>query len=158
MLRRCGWALATQPLMRMRSMMRRFMQYAAASCCGEALFLCLYKNFATVLSDRLHETFGEKNLDHVDGDSEAMAVDEEDTPATETDKENGNSKRNVGYAIGEKEQWCLSTLGYVKAFSRQYASEIWPHMDKLEEEVVTEGVHPLFTKAVYSGLRLHADE
>ncbi|KAL8214103.1 hypothetical protein R6Q57_003552 [Mikania cordata] len=27
---------------------------------NEALFLCLYKNFATVLSDRLHETFGEK--------------------------------------------------------------------------------------------------
>ncbi|KAL8224127.1 hypothetical protein R6Q57_019602 [Mikania cordata] len=44
---------------------------------NETLFLCLYKNFATVLSDRLHETFGEKNLDHVGGDSEAMAVDEE---------------------------------------------------------------------------------
>ncbi|KAL8205594.1 hypothetical protein R6Q57_009145 [Mikania cordata] len=90
---------------------------------NKALFLCLYKNFATVLSDRLHETFVEKNLEHVGGDSEAMAVDEEETPATEMDKENGNSKRNVGYAVGEKEQWCLSTLGYVKAFSRQYASE-----------------------------------
>ncbi|GJR76865.1 sucrose synthase, partial [Tanacetum coccineum] len=34
--------------------------------------------------------------------------------------------RNVGtrYIIGEKEQWCLSTLGYFKAFLRQYASEV----------------------------------
>lgn len=28
------------------------------------------------------------------------------------------------YNVGEKEQWCLSTLGYLKAFSRQYASEV----------------------------------
>ena len=33
-------------------------------------------------------------------------------------------KANNGYNVGEKEQWCLSTLGYVKAFSRQYASEV----------------------------------
>ncbi|KAI7750295.1 hypothetical protein M8C21_005816 [Ambrosia artemisiifolia] len=125
---------------------------------NEGLFLSLYKNFSTILTERLHETFGEKGLDHTGGDSEAMAVDEDDTSTMEMDKENGNSKRNSGYMIGEKEQWCLSTLGYVKAFSRQYASEIWPHMDKLEEEVVTERVHPLFRKAVYSGLRLHVDQ
>lgn len=35
--------------------------------------------------------------------------------------------------------------------------QIWPHMDKLEEEIVTETVHPLFKKAVYSGLRVHID-
>lgn len=29
-----------------------------------------------------------------------------------------------GYSVTEREQWCLSTLGYVKAFSRQYASEV----------------------------------
>lgn len=130
---------------------------------NEALFLSLYKNFSNVLMERLHETFGEKTLEPT-GDSEAMAVDEEDTPAMEMDKENGSSKRNsnskgnmVGteYIVEEKEQWCLSTLGYVKAFSRQYASEIWPHMDRLEEEILTESVHPLFRNAVYSGLRLH---
>lgn len=105
------------------------------------------------MTERLNETFGEKTVDHPVGDSEAMAVDEEDTSAMEMDKENGNSKRyftsilplyspplvevllitasfrsnfcrNVEYAVGEKEQWCLSTLGYVKAFSRQYASEV----------------------------------
>ncbi|XP_024966280.1 nuclear cap-binding protein subunit 1 isoform X2 [Cynara cardunculus var. scolymus] len=128
---------------------------------NEALFLSLYKNFSNVLMERLHETFGEKTLEPT-GDSEAMVVDEEDTPAMETDKENGSSKRNAGsgteYIVEEKEQWCLSTLGYVKAFSRQYASEIWPHMDKLEEEVLTGSVHPLFRNAVYSGLRLHIDQ
>lgn len=36
---------------------------------------------------------------------------------------NGGRENNV-YNVGEKEQWCLSTLGYVKAFSRQYASEV----------------------------------
>lgn len=122
---------------------------------NEALFLSLYKNFSNVLMERLYETFGDKSSERP---LEAMAVDEEDTTAMEMDKENGSAKRNVGYTVGEKEQWCLSTLGYVKAFSRQYASEIWLHMDKLEEEVLTESVHPLFRKAVYSGLRLHTDQ
>lgn len=36
---------------------------------------------------------------------------------------NGGSAGN-GYKVGEKEQWCLSTLGYVKALTRQYASEV----------------------------------
>lgn len=36
---------------------------------------------------------------------------------------NGESGRS-GYNIGEQEQWCCTTLGYVKAFSRQYASEV----------------------------------
>lgn len=120
---------------------------------NEALFMSMYKNFSNVLNERLHETFGEKSME-ASGDNEAMAVDEEDNPSMDMDKENGTSKR---YTTSEKEQWCLSTLGYVKAFSRQYASEIWPHMDKLEEEIVTENVHPLFKKAVYSGLRVHID-
>lgn len=120
---------------------------------NEALFMSMYKNFSNVLNERLHETFGEKSME-ASGDNESMAVDEEDNPSMDMDKENGTSKR---YTTSEKEQWCLSTLGYVKAFSRQYASEIWPHMDKLEEEIVTENVHPLFKKAVYSGLRVHID-
>lgn len=28
------------------------------------------------------------------------------------------------YTIGELEQWCLCTLGYLKSFSRQYATEV----------------------------------
>nr|GEY43999.1 nuclear cap-binding protein subunit 1 [Tanacetum cinerariifolium] len=74
--------------------------------------------------ERLHNTFGEKSLESI-GDLETMAVDGDDTHAMETDKENGGFDRNAGtrYIIREKEQWCLSTLGYFKAFSRQYASE-----------------------------------
>ncbi|GJZ47040.1 hypothetical protein Tco_0600872, partial [Tanacetum coccineum] len=88
------------------------------------LFLCHYKSFSNVLLERLHDTFGENSLEPI-GDSEEMAVDGDDTHAMESDKENGGSERNAGtrYIIGEKEQWCLSTLGYFKAFSRQYASE-----------------------------------
>lgn len=121
---------------------------------NKALFMSLYKNFSNVLMERLDDTFGEKALEASGDHHEAMAVDDEDNPSMDMDKENGNSKR---YTTSEKEQWCLTTLGYVKAFSRQYASEIWPHMDKLEEEIVTESVHPLIKKAVYSGLRVHID-
>lgn len=31
--------------------------------------------------------------------------------------------------------------------------QIWPHIERLDAEVLTEEVHPLFRKAVYSGLR-----
>lgn len=34
------------------------------------------------------------------------------------------SRASDGYKVGEQEQWCRSTLGYVKAFSREYATEV----------------------------------
>jgi hypothetical protein len=36
------------------------------------------------------------------------------------------NERNTknAYNVGELEQWCLCTLGYLKSFSRQYASEV----------------------------------
>lgn len=34
----------------------------------------------------------------------------------------GRTKK--AYNVGEKEQWCITTLGYVKTFSRQYAAEV----------------------------------
>lgn len=128
---------------------------------NKALFLSLYKNFSIVLTERLPDpsragTLRELKSTHAD----SMAVDLEESAAMEVDNENGRQKSQSnggrtsnGYNIGEKEQWCLSTLGYVKAFSRQYASEIWPHIEKLESEVLTENTHPLFRKAVYCGLR-----
>ncbi|GKF83443.1 hypothetical protein Tco_0245099, partial [Tanacetum coccineum] len=78
-------------------------------------------SFSNVLLERLHDTFGENSLEPIGDDGD-------DTHAMETDKENGGSERNAGtrYIIGEKEQWCLSTLGYFKAFLRQYASEFYP--------------------------------
>ncbi|XP_021278870.1 nuclear cap-binding protein subunit 1 isoform X1 [Herrania umbratica] len=128
---------------------------------NEVLFLSLYKNFSNVLVERLPDASRAGTLQalkSIHGDS--MAVDLEESSTMEVDDENGRPKKsqlngskasNI-YNVGEKEQWCLSTLGYVKAFSRQYASEIWPHIEKLDAEVLTEDVHPLFRKAVYSGL------
>nr|GFA25480.1 FAD/NAD(P)-binding oxidoreductase family protein [Tanacetum cinerariifolium] len=86
--------------------------------------LLVYHGFSNVLMERLHDTFGENSLEPI-GDLEAMAINGDDTHAMETNKENGGSERNAGtrYIIEEKEQWCLSTLGYFKGFLRQYASE-----------------------------------
>ncbi|OMO54435.1 MIF4G-like, type 3 [Corchorus olitorius] len=128
----------------------------------EVLFLSLYKNFSNVLKERLPDASRAGTLQalkSINGDS--VAVDLEESSAMEVDDENGRPKKSQSnggkasniYNVREKEQWCLSTLGYVKAFSRQYASEIWPHVEKLDVEVLTEDVHPLFRKAVYSGLR-----
>ncbi|TXG72947.1 hypothetical protein EZV62_001526 [Acer yangbiense] len=145
---------------------------------NEALFLSLYKNFSIVLMEHLPDASragtlrGLKSI-HVD----EMTIDLEESSAMELDDENGKPKIQTNGEsasnvcnIGEKEQWCLSTLGYVKSFSRQYASEvnlrwhvglkavamtrahIWPHIEKLDTEVLTEDVHPLFRKAFYSGL------
>ncbi|GMI84148.1 ABA HYPERSENSITIVE 1, ENSALADA, CAP-BINDING PROTEIN 80 [Hibiscus trionum] len=130
---------------------------------NEVLFLSLYKNFSTVLMERLPD---DATLQSLKSHGDSMAVDLEESPAMEVDDENGipkKSQSNGGkatniYNVGEKEQWCLSTLGYLKAFSRQYASEIWPHIEKLDAEVFTEDAHPLFRKAVYSGLRRLSNE
>ncbi|KAL9455103.1 hypothetical protein AB3S75_010500 [Citrus x aurantiifolia] len=129
---------------------------------NEALYLSLYRNFSNVLMERLPDASRAGTLQDLKSThADAMAVDLEEPSAMELDNENGRPKKSQSnggssgnvYNIGEKEQWCLSTLGYVKAFSRQYASEIWPHMEKLDAEVLSEDTHPLFRRAVYSGLR-----
>ncbi|PON42191.1 Nuclear cap-binding protein subunit [Parasponia andersonii] len=128
----------------------------------EALFLSLYKNFSSLLMERMPDASRVKTLQELKSISaDSMAVDLEEASTMEVDDENGRpktsqlngEKKSNVYNIGEKEQWCLSTLGYLKAFSRQYASEIWPHIEKLEAEILTENVHPLIRKAVYCGLR-----
>ncbi|KAH7844207.1 hypothetical protein Vadar_025482 [Vaccinium darrowii] len=127
---------------------------------NEALFLSLFKNFSSVMTERLADAFRDGALQQ-SNQADEMAIDLEDTSAMELDKENakpvkshsnGGSAGN-GYKVGEKEQWCLSTLGYVKALTRQYASEIWLYIEKLDSEALTGDAHPLFRKAVYSGLR-----
>ncbi|KAL2473257.1 Nuclear cap-binding protein subunit 1 [Forsythia ovata] len=126
----------------------------------EALFISLYKSFSSVLVEPLSDAFRDGTLRRTDAADE-MPIDDEDSSAMELDKENEKPKKSHahgdrsgnGYIVGEKEQWCLSTLGYVRAFTRQYASEIWPLVEKLDAEVLTKDVHPLFLKTVYSGLR-----
>nr|XP_027064336.1 nuclear cap-binding protein subunit 1-like [Coffea arabica] len=132
---------------------------------NEALFLSLYKSFSNVLAEPLCEAFKDGNV--MPGDqADEMAIDLESSSAMELDKENGRPKKSHsngrragnGYNLDEREQWCLSTLGYVKAITRQYASEIWSFIEKLDADVLTEDVHPLFRRAVYSGLRRPLDE
>ncbi|KAI8557323.1 hypothetical protein RHMOL_Rhmol04G0001700 [Rhododendron molle] len=127
---------------------------------NEALFLSLFKNFSTVMTERLDDAFRDGALQHP-SQADEMAIDLEDTSAMELDKENAKPEKSHsnggsagnGYKVGEKEQWCLSTLGCVKALTRQYASEIWLYMEKLDAEALSGDAHPLFRKAVYSGLR-----
>ncbi|XP_042497800.1 nuclear cap-binding protein subunit 1 isoform X1 [Macadamia integrifolia] len=128
---------------------------------NEALFVSLYKSFSNVLMERLHHASLDEKKGLVPSDQmETMAVDSEEPSAMEMDKENGRQEKSDAngeiernsYKMGENQQWCISTLGYVKAFSRQYATEIWPHIEKLDSEVFTENAHPLFRKAVFSGL------
>ncbi|OVA14213.1 MIF4G-like [Macleaya cordata] len=134
---------------------------------NEALFISLYKRFSDVLMERLPNASPDGTMRSLRfGQTDTMAVDSEEPSEMEVDNTNGEPKKSQsngarssnGYNIGEKEQWCLSTLGYVKAFSRQYATEIWPHVEKLDAEVLTEDISPLFRKAVYSGLRRPNDE
>ncbi|KAK9733491.1 hypothetical protein RND81_04G071200 [Saponaria officinalis] len=133
---------------------------------NEALFLSLYKSFSVVLLERLAEdsSIGTFGCLHYGQEAETMAIDSDEPLMMDVDKEKGaNSTLNgargsIGYDLTETDQWGLSTLGYVKAFTRQYASEIWPHIEKIDEEILSGAVHPLFKKAIYCGLgRLAAE-
>uniref|UniRef100_A0A1D1Y1B5 Nuclear cap-binding protein subunit 1 n=1 Tax=Anthurium amnicola TaxID=1678845 RepID=A0A1D1Y1B5_9ARAE len=127
---------------------------------NKVLFYSLYKNFASVLMERLQQVFGNGRMHALpSSDIDEVAVDSGGPAKMQVDQDDGkpgndhvNGERTInGYNVGEQEQWCRSTLGYVKAFSRQYADEIWIHIDKLEIEAF-EGAHPLFKRAVYAGL------
>lgn len=134
---------------------------------NEALFLLLFKSFSNVLTNRLPKGSGARTLrEWKSTQVEEMAVDPEESSTMELDNENqipqnsqsNGGKKSVAYNVGEKEQWCITTLSYVKAFSRQYATEIWAHIEKLDAEVLTEDVPPLFRSAVCFGLRRPINE
>ncbi|CAH9076279.1 unnamed protein product [Cuscuta europaea] len=130
---------------------------------NEALFLCLYQNFSTVLAEPLHNAFADGTL-RSSGQAEEMTIDLEDSCAMEVDKDDERPNKSLPnggkteYCLDEKKQWCYSTLGYLKAFTRQYSSEIWPLVEKLEASVLTEDAHPLFRKAIYCGLGRPAND
>uniref|UniRef100_A0A804J218 ABH1 n=1 Tax=Musa acuminata subsp. malaccensis TaxID=214687 RepID=A0A804J218_MUSAM len=127
---------------------------------NKSLFVSLYKSFANVLTERLPPVSADgafpKLRDEEDIDS--MAIDLEEPSTMEMDHDNRRKDDRNGekvthrYSIKEQDQWCLCTLGYVKAFSRQYATEVWPHLETLEAEVFGGDIHPLFRKAVFAGL------
>lgn len=126
---------------------------------NEALFLSLYKNFSNVLLDRLPEdsAIGTSCSLHT-GQTDSMTLDSDEQSVMDVDQEKGltgvsnGGRGSTAYNLSETDQWGLSTLGYVKAITRQYASEVWPHVEKIDEEILSGNVHPLFRKAVYCGL------
>ncbi|KAI5673752.1 hypothetical protein M9H77_14116 [Catharanthus roseus] len=132
---------------------------------NEVLFVSLYKSFANVLSEPLSEAYKDGTLQSSE-QADEMAIDLEGSSEMELDKENGKAKKSHsngkrvenGYNLDERTQWCLSTLGYVKAFTRRYAPEIWPHAEKLDAEVLREDVHPQLRKVIYEGLRRPLNE
>nr|CAD1833320.1 unnamed protein product [Ananas comosus var. bracteatus] len=127
---------------------------------NKALFISLYKSFVNVLTERLPPVSPEGELpDLRAGNVSSMTIDLEESATMDVDNENGtkddsqaNGEGVKQYNIGEREQWCLTTLGYLKAFSRQYASEIWPHVEVLDSDVFAGDIYPLIRRAVYSGL------
>uniref|UniRef100_A0A1S4BFB3 Nuclear cap-binding protein subunit 1 n=1 Tax=Nicotiana tabacum TaxID=4097 RepID=A0A1S4BFB3_TOBAC len=134
----------------------------------KVLILSLYKGFLTALAEPLNDAFRDGTL-RPSGQADEMNIDLEDSSVMDLDKDDGgrpkksyshpNGSREInGYNLDGKQQWCLSTLGYLKAFTRQYASEIWQNIEKLDAEVLTEDAHPLFRKAIYCGLRRPLDE
>ncbi|XP_042446819.1 nuclear cap-binding protein subunit 1-like [Zingiber officinale] len=128
---------------------------------NKILFVSLYKSFTNVLMERLPPVSDNGDLPKLRPEKiDAMSVDLEEPPSMEVDHDNGqkDESENNGervthnYDIKEQDQWCLCTLGYLKAISRQYATEIWPHIETLEAEIFSEDTHPLIKKAVLSGL------
>jgi nuclear cap-binding protein subunit 1 len=114
----------------------------------EVLLLLLFQSFLGVLKERLPDPTKVRSVQ----DLKSIGAEDDKPSAMDVDSENGNPKKSC--EVGEREQWCLSTLGYLTAFTRQYASEIWPHMEKLESEVFSgEDVHPLFLQAISSALQ-----
>ncbi|CAA6654249.1 unnamed protein product [Spirodela intermedia] len=121
---------------------------------NKVLFYSLYKNFASVLGERLQQVCVNGKLPSSEPvEVDEMGVDSEEPSKMQLDSENGKPENRASnsYNVGEQEQWCRSTLGYVKAFSREYATEIWPHVEKLSAEVF-EDAHPIFKRVVYAGL------
>ncbi|KAJ3699924.1 hypothetical protein LUZ61_003629 [Rhynchospora tenuis] len=138
---------------------------------SKALFTLLFKSFVNVLNTKLPAVSPDGELPNlrsgnatekrVEVDLEApasMDVDQDNENGGANDSEANGEGRKQGYNIGELEQWCLVTLGYLKAFSRQYATEIWPHIEALDSEVFTGDVHPLIRKAAFSGLSRPSNE
>ncbi|KAK3151596.1 hypothetical protein QOZ80_3AG0247890 [Eleusine coracana subsp. coracana] len=129
---------------------------------SKELLKLLFKSFVDVLTERLPPVSadgeipnlraGELNVNFAAHDPETatMEIDNENGADNNSDP-NGQDPKN-GYNIGELEQWCLCTLGYLKSFSRQYATEIWSHIAMLDEEVFAGDIHPLIRKAAFSGL------
>ncbi|KAL3701469.1 hypothetical protein R1sor_019491 [Riccia sorocarpa] len=139
----------------------------------EALFMAVYQNFATVLTERLSKplpsTGGENEETKAEPAEDPMAVDQENTTEADgADKaETNGERRNQKYGsktingvltaeeleAQEEQVWRKTALGYLRAISRHYATEVWQVIEKLDAEVFVDSVEPRVKETVYSGLR-----
>ncbi|PUZ41115.1 hypothetical protein GQ55_9G478100 [Panicum hallii var. hallii] len=129
---------------------------------SKELLKLLFKRFVDVLSERLPAVSADGEIPNLRAGYQNVnfAARDLETATMEIDNENGADKNSEpngqntknDYNVGELEQWCLCTLGYLKSFSRQYATEIWSHIAMLDEEVFVGDIHPLIRKAAFSGL------
>ncbi|KAG2540790.1 hypothetical protein PVAP13_9NG582600 [Panicum virgatum] len=129
---------------------------------NKELLKLLFKRFVDVLTERLPAVSADGEIPNLRAGYQNVNFASQDleTATMEIDNENGADKNSEpngqntknDYNVGELEQWCLCTLGYLKSFSRQYATEIWSHIAMLDEEVFVGDIHPLIRKAAFSGL------
>ncbi|KAG6549752.1 hypothetical protein Mapa_008732 [Marchantia paleacea] len=139
----------------------------------EALFMAVYQNFATILTQRLSKPLPSVGVVKTDTEAEhledPMAVDHDNTAGAEDgdnveiDGERINQKyaseKTNGVSTAEEleaqEQltWRKCTLGYLRAITRHYATEVWLVMDRLDSEIFTDTVDQLVIQTAYSGLR-----
>ncbi|KAL6649921.1 hypothetical protein ACP70R_014145 [Stipagrostis hirtigluma subsp. patula] len=129
---------------------------------SKELLKLLFKSFVDVLTERLPPVSadgeipnlraGDLNVNFAPRGAETATMEIDNENGADINSEpNGQSTKN-GYNVAELEQWCLCTLGYLKSFSRQYATEIWSHVSMLDDEVFAGDIHPLIQKAAFSGL------
>lgn len=131
------------------------------------LLKLLFKSFVDVLTERLPPVSvdgeipnlrsGDQNVNFAAQNSEAATMEIDNENGADNNSEPNERNTKNAYNVGELEQWCLCTLGYLKSFSRQYASEIWSNIAMLDEVFVGD-VHPLIRKAAFSGLRRFTNE
>ncbi|KAH7278662.1 hypothetical protein KP509_38G051300 [Ceratopteris richardii] len=109
----------------------------------EDLFISVFENFCSVLSERLSKA-SPRSTDMEEDKPSAMDIDN----SMENGKE-GQKKEQ----LTEESQWQAATLGQLSAVTRQYATEIWKHMDKLEAQVFSRPVHYLVLKTLNNCIR-----
>ncbi|KAL6902082.1 hypothetical protein ACP4OV_004958 [Aristida adscensionis] len=129
---------------------------------SKELLKLLLKCFVDVLTERLPPVSadgeipnlraGDLNINSVPPGPDMATMDIDNENGADMNSEPNGQNANNGYNVAELEQWCLCTLGYLKSFSRQYATEIWSHITMLDEEVFAGDIHPLIRKAAFSGL------
>lgn len=113
----------------------------------EGLFMSIFQHFCSVLSEMLSKEVQTENT--------VVGMEEEkpsamDIDATNADNDKEGQKKEE---LTEEKQWQVATLGQLCAVTRQYATEIWEHIDKLDADVFSGSVHPLVLKTVNSCIR-----